>query len=111
MSAAKDRSRHAVKVAICEPARLAQTSNNFPDRFLFAGRLQVDDDCLTNHKIRKLHPALHRRAAGPATGAGTRGFWAVRPSRLTLVDAALSTHCLLTKREGNSRSKERSIRS
>ena len=76
--AAEDRAGHAVQVAFGEATRLAQTPDDLPNRILFAGRLQVDEDCLTNHEIRKLHPALHRRTAGPATRAGTRGFRVAR---------------------------------
>src|SRR6185312_1507922 len=62
--ATEDGADHALHVGLGNLAGVAQALDDLADRLFLARGLKVDEDGLADHEIRKLHSALHRRAAG-----------------------------------------------
>src|SRR3954465_7102015 len=92
---AEDRPRHALEVSLAKAAGMVEAADDLADRLFLAGCLKIDDDRLAYHEIRKLHPALHRRAAGPAPSAGTprRYTGTDRPPSRGADGAAFASRC------------------
>src|SRR5258707_8383798 len=75
--ASEDGTDDALEVGLAELAGPVKATDNLADRPLFAGRREVDQDRVTHHEIRKLHPIrssiprAEGRASEPVRGRAT----------------------------------------
>jgi len=93
----EDGAGYALQVTLSEATGLIQTPHDLSDRLFFAGRLQVDQDCLTYHEIRKfIRPSINMPPGRQPLVwyIGVRGSWAVRRRRSAHLGAALARSTL-----------------